>query len=92
MAKKAFVLVQPVPSAGCESPTSKIPASRLNRGEGFIWNVTNEIFWPGSPEEFSDWRSPSWRSVYVLVTLALGEYGAIDRSADPKGKLQLTVS
>jgi hypothetical protein len=30
-------------------------------------------------------------SVYVLIALALGECGAIDRSADPKGKLQLTV-
>ena len=30
-------------------------------------------------------------SVYVLVALTLGKYGAIDRSADPKGKLQLTV-
>jgi len=30
-------------------------------------------------------------SVYVLIALSLGEYGAIDGSADPKGKLQLTV-
>jgi hypothetical protein len=30
-------------------------------------------------------------SVYVLIALALGEYGAIDRSADPKGKLQLAI-
>jgi hypothetical protein len=30
-------------------------------------------------------------SVYVLVTLALGKHGAINRSADPKGKLQLTI-
>ncbi len=31
------------------------------------------------------------RSVYVLVTLPLGKHWAIDRSADPKGKLQLTI-
>jgi hypothetical protein len=30
-------------------------------------------------------------SVYILVTLALGKYRAIYRSADPKGELQLTV-
>ena len=30
-------------------------------------------------------------SVHVLIALTLGKYGAIDRSADPKGKLQLTV-
>ena len=30
-------------------------------------------------------------SVDVLIALTLGKYGAIDRSADPKGKLQLTV-
>jgi hypothetical protein len=30
-------------------------------------------------------------SVYVLIALALGKYGAINRSADPKRKLQLTV-
>ena len=30
-------------------------------------------------------------SVYVLIALTLGKYGTIDRSADPKGKLQLTV-
>ncbi len=30
-------------------------------------------------------------SVYVLITFPLGKYRAIDRSADPKGKLQLTV-
>ena len=30
-------------------------------------------------------------SVYVLIALALGEYRVIDRSADPKGKLQLAV-
>jgi hypothetical protein len=30
-------------------------------------------------------------SVYVLIALALGEYRVVDRSADPKGKLQLTV-
>jgi hypothetical protein len=29
--------------------------------------------------------------VYVLIALALGEYGAIDRSADPKWKLQFAV-
>jgi hypothetical protein len=29
--------------------------------------------------------------VYVLISLALGEYGAVDRSTDPKGKLQPTV-
>jgi hypothetical protein len=29
--------------------------------------------------------------VYVLIALALGECRTIDRSADPKGKLQLTV-
>src|ERR1700737_184956 len=32
-----------------------------------------------------------WYRVYVLISLALGEYGAVDRSTDPKGKLQLTV-
>ena len=30
-------------------------------------------------------------SVYVLVTLALGKHWAIDRFADSKGKLQLTI-
>jgi len=30
-------------------------------------------------------------SVYVLIVLALGEWRVIDRSADPKGKLQFTV-
>jgi hypothetical protein len=30
-------------------------------------------------------------SIYVLFTFPLEEYRAIDRSADPKGKLQLTV-
>lgn len=30
-------------------------------------------------------------SVYVLIALALGEYRVIDRSADAKWKLQLTV-
>jgi hypothetical protein len=30
-------------------------------------------------------------SIYVLIALTLGKYGAIDRSADPKGELQLTV-
>jgi hypothetical protein len=30
-------------------------------------------------------------SVYVLIALALGKYGALDGSADSKGKLQLTV-
>ena len=30
-------------------------------------------------------------SVYVLVTLPLGKHWAIDRSANPKGKLQLTI-
>jgi hypothetical protein len=29
--------------------------------------------------------------VYVLIALALGKYWAIDRSADAKGKLQLTL-
>jgi hypothetical protein len=29
--------------------------------------------------------------VYVLIAVALGEYWVIDRPADPKGKLQLTV-
>ena len=44
-----------------------------------------------APEKFSDWHSAILRSVYVLIALALGEYGAIDRSADPKRKLQLAV-
>jgi hypothetical protein len=38
--------------------------------------------------------SPSlrfWYSVYVLIAFPLGKYRAIDRSPDPKGKLQLTV-
>jgi hypothetical protein len=29
--------------------------------------------------------------VNILVTFALGKHWAIDRSADPKGKLQLTI-
>jgi hypothetical protein len=29
--------------------------------------------------------------VHVFIALAFGEYRAIDRSADPEGKLQLTV-
>jgi hypothetical protein len=39
-------------------------------------------------------RLPSSRflgSVHVLIALSLGKYGTIDRSANPKGKLQLTV-
>jgi hypothetical protein len=37
-------------------------------------------------------RSPIFLySVHVLVTFALGKHRAIDRSADPKGKLQLTI-
>jgi hypothetical protein len=37
-------------------------------------------------------RSPMiLHGVYVLIALALGEYWAIDRSTDPKWKLQFTV-
>ncbi len=42
----------------------------------------------------TDGRMASMRflpGVYVFIALALGEYRAIDRPADPKGKLQLTV-
>ena len=37
--------------------------------------------------EFLAGTLPILRSIYVLIALALGEYGAIDRSADPKGEL-----
>jgi len=54
-----------------------------------LWTGLNGI---GRPEEFSAWHSRMiLRSVHVLVTLALGKHWAIDRSADPKGKLQLAI-
>jgi hypothetical protein len=50
------------------------------------------MYWAPALEEFSARHSPMiLRSVYVLVTLALGKHWAIDRSADPKGKLQFTI-
>jgi hypothetical protein len=63
-------------------------AHRFEECRWRLWMGLNEDC---APKELSDWHSPILYSVYVLIALALGEYGAIDRSADPKGKLQLTV-
>ncbi len=62
------------------------------RFEEYCWRVVDGIERGlRAPEKFSDWQSAILRSVYILIALALGEYGAIDRSADPKRKLQLAV-
>jgi hypothetical protein len=49
-----------------------------------------ELRWPGARPNHLP--SPMFLySVYVFVALAFGKYRVIDRSADPKGKLQLAV-
>jgi len=72
----------PVAVPGCQPNDLKTAVGRCGWGLNEDW----------TPEEFSAGHSPIiWRSVYVLVTLALGKHWVIDGSADPKGKLQLTI-
>jgi len=72
----------------CQGKGVYFPSALLTPGAPFFGQL------PDRPLGSSVGHRPLARflyRVYVLIAFALGEYRVIDRSGDPKGKLQLTV-